>query len=262
MKNKSQIALLLAAFLLVSIQAIPALAYGVEVWSDDFDDDTNDGWTVHNGQFSTPTADELRAVDTGWSTASHASDVSCGHWYFDLEENQTDLTDQHVFFIALDTDPASMDGYSLFVDIEATSFIRLYKWAAGTPTNLDEIERPAGTWGWYHYNVTRDESGYFEVHRDDETMLTATDTTYASSSYFVYYAQQGRAIDNISVWTFGCTPTTTTTATTTTTTTTSTTTTTTTTTTTEPADILVIVVVGGAVAVVLVIVIIVLLRKR
>jgi hypothetical protein len=259
MKNKYQIAITFAAFLLLSMQAIPTLAYGVEVWSDDFDDSTNDGWTVHTGQFSSATSDELRAVATGWSTASHASDVSCGHWYFDLEENQTSPTDQHVFFIALSTDPASMDGYSLFVDIETTSYIRLYKWISGTPTMLDEIERPAGTWGWYHYNVTRDEVGYFEVHREDVTILTVTDTTYASSTYFVYHAQEGRAIDNISVWTFGCT--------TTTTSTTSTTTTTTTTngngdaTTFEITDVLVIALVSGG-ALVVIIIVIIWLRKR
>ncbi|MFW9802694.1 MAG: hypothetical protein ACFFFC_08595 [Candidatus Thorarchaeota archaeon] len=208
--------------LLSSMQTIPAFAHGVEVWSDNFDDGDYDGWTVHAGEFAGPLTYVLRAVATGWSTASHDSEVACGHWYFDLEENQTSPTDQHVIFIALDTDSAAMDGYSLFVDIEATSYIRLCRWDGGTPTTLDEIERPAGTWGWYEYNITRDNTGAFEVRRDQTSILTAIDSTYATSAYFVYYAQEGRAIDNISVWSCNATATITTTNTTTTTTNTTT----------------------------------------
>lgn len=222
---KRLIALALAAFLLGSMQAMPAFSYSAEAWSDDFEDGNYDGWTVHSGEFAGSPTYVLRAVATGWSTASHASDVACGQWYFDLEENQTSPTDQHVIFIALDTDPAAMDGYSLFVDIETTSYIRLDRWDSGTPTMLDEIERPAGTWGWYEYDVTRDDTGAFEVKRDDTTILSAIDSNYDTSTYFVYYAQQGRAIDNISV--FSCNVTTTTTTTNTTTTTTNTTTSTT-----------------------------------
>jgi len=162
-ENRRIILTTLALFIIVAFQSSCVLVQGALVWSDDFGDDNYDGWTIVSGEFTCDSTYGLRAVATGWSTASHDSHVAFGMWLFRLEENASSPTDQHVFFIALGSGISTVDGYSLCVDIGATSYISLYVWNSGSSTLLDQIVRPAGNWGLYEYNVTRDITGSFEV---------------------------------------------------------------------------------------------------
>lgn len=48
--------------------------------------------------------------------------------------------------------------------------------------------------------------GFFQVVRISEVLLSATDNTYTDSQFFLFYAENGGSIDNITIMECGWTP--------------------------------------------------------
>lgn len=156
-KNSSVGLGLVGVLLLVAFIPIPA--YAAEVWSDDFDDENYDGWTVTEGEFTC--ADgylEVTEHDVGWNAWSgiyHNSTVTSGTWSFDyfrvtgrLSVNL--MTDKHKLTL----------GYNLFIYLRVThiEIVRYTQGDEGHGATLASLEILEAYECWTHIDVTIDES--------------------------------------------------------------------------------------------------------
>ncbi|MHA2047577.1 MAG: hypothetical protein ACW99G_22580, partial [Candidatus Thorarchaeota archaeon] len=71
------------------ILSIPIKTEGATVWSDDFNDEIFDGWTVTKGIFATGNlvghvSASLLGNHPSYSVIHHDSDIAVGTWSFDL----------------------------------------------------------------------------------------------------------------------------------------------------------------------------------
>ncbi len=78
------------------------------------------------------------------------------------------------------------------------SNLTLYRWDDGVSQILDRDTVPNAL-DWINYNITRDAQGFFQVVRISEVVLFATDTTYNTCQFFLFYAENGGSIDNITI---------------------------------------------------------------
>jgi hypothetical protein len=189
-------------------------------WSDNFDDGDYDGWTVLNGSFSA-SAQSLQATDVGpttnWNLISHDSETTRGFWSFNLYGNTSttrsldivevyflcdELTEaMHFSFYATST-TVPLNGYGFYIRIQAYDIrhpgIHFYKFVDGYRDTLEYVE-PLNTDGWYHYNITRDVNGEFNVYVNDTLRLTVTDNAFTVSNTFAIFSFDNHRIDDIIV---------------------------------------------------------------
>jgi hypothetical protein len=174
------------------------MADGIDDWSDDFNDNNYDGWTVSYGAFSVP--GYLIGTQSGFNEIYRNNSVAYGIYRFDLWENHTAQKDRHIYFISNDWDKNSTNGYSISFEYGATSNFTLYKWNGLIASVLDRATIPIEVPGWHSYNITRTPDGVFQIERNSTSLLSATDNSTTTSSYYIYsIVGEGGIIDNITV---------------------------------------------------------------
>lgn len=205
MKGKKPVAIVLAICLL-SLNAIAATDGAAAVlWIEDFEDGNYDGWMIEEGTFDASSR-YLEATSSGWNDIFNTSRVSCGYWGYDLFEDSITGIDIHVFIIALGYQIGNLSGYSVSLEYGLISNLTLYRWDEGVSHILDHDTVPLVELEWINYNITRDSEGFFQVVRISEVLLSATDNTYTDSQFFLFYAENGGSIDNITIMECGWTP--------------------------------------------------------
>ncbi|MHA1908655.1 MAG: hypothetical protein ACW98Y_15240 [Candidatus Thorarchaeota archaeon] len=191
------------------------------VWEDNFDDGNMDDWyvymwpdvppeyTITDGIVYTDSEDDL-------FIAVHNSSVAYGTWSFDVYASQG-IGVEFLSLLTLengsrgDYPPITTVGASyayelLFapdgragVDSASIILAELYITSIGhfDYRVLDYyLMNPAG---WYHVDITRDNTGYFCVYLNGEPLLEAIDNTVTTSSGFSMAIRPGCAFDNVSV---------------------------------------------------------------
>jgi len=266
-KLNSIIPLILIGILLATtIFQIPVKA--ATNWSDDFNDKVPDGWTFDGFNVTESSANEvpanytledgnLRFIGEYETHAYHASDVTTGTWSFDVDCVNTRRNHTQIAFMS-DGIPANLTGESPSFPAEYGIFIvtstfgsfdnefALYR----RDTDSFVLSHVIGRYsvsslsGWYHIDVSRDSTGYFQVSINGTLRIGGTDNQFDSSSYFGFYGGSGPAIDNIVVTEAIESSTTTTSEPTT------------------PSDFTGILLIGGAAAAVVIIVIAIVFLKR
>ena len=121
-----------------------------------------------------------------WDTKLYTNHfASTGTWKFTINSTGEVVGDHYFYFLGSDSNTATMSGYRLYIDHEATnSPIYLHRMAAGTATQLSSrtlsnADLPATL------ITTRTVAGQFTVVRGTETMLSAVDTTYSHGNYTI-----------------------------------------------------------------------------
>ena len=237
--------------LLVAALILQPAVQAAEVWSDDFDDENYDGWTISEGEFSV--SDGMLTPSPGetldyFSVIRHNSSITIGTWSFDLVgREKSDSWYNNAFnydngrrfveiqFMASKLDFWNQTGYAFGIWQpygrmgENPAFV-LHKWIDGNPEG-EAVKKyvPLDFNGKHHIDITRNSTGHIGVYINDTLRLSYVDTEVETSSYFEIssfrdYAMIG--IDNITVDDepiYTTTPTTTTTTDDTTETTTTTT---------------------------------------
>ena len=183
-----------------------------EVWSDDFDDYTINGWTVTDGEWTAADQALESVTDYDWRTVStiwHESNTTTGTWSFDYKVYGTsDYVYTTILFMVNGTDPP-IDYYGYGIRIRATSvclgkqFGQRWNFVAFAE-GVAEFDDLCGT--WTHFDITRDSAGTFNVYINatsltDEPAITMVNTEYDYSERFaIYHAGQIDAcIDNLVV---------------------------------------------------------------
>ncbi len=192
-------------------------------WSDDFNDGNIDGWTVLGWNMSSDpvsglpgnfTADDntLRAYDPETNQAYHTSDVAYGSWVFDYHSVTTPNNHSYVAFLSSPATDFDNPDWESTVPYEYGIVVVNGEFAAFNNTFVlyrrnqgDIFIIPLGEYdvdlitGWYHFEITRDYDGNFEVYINDTLAITAVETGYTTSSIFSFYGLAGPALDNVVV---------------------------------------------------------------
>ncbi len=174
------------------------------VWQDNFNDGDYDGWTIEGlGDFGI-TSNALIATGSAgvWNFIRYPSTVAFGWWSFDVLSEDAPGNHSYVYIIS---GVAEIPNYRLAIWTGSYS-----TWASGpgvsviktnTTDNFSIAEWFPGTAfsGWHSYNVTRDNTGLFNIYIDGTLRLTFTDNEITTSSYFRFGAQENSGIDNVVV---------------------------------------------------------------
>ncbi|MHA1637311.1 MAG: hypothetical protein ACTSUB_04785 [Candidatus Thorarchaeota archaeon] len=183
-------------------------------WSDDFEDDNHDGWTVIYGQFE---VDNFLLITSTDGAIGHPSTRTNGTWLFDNYENST-INGWHEFiFIANGTNLPYVDGYSIWINYEASTYrIAIRRWSDYVPldlhvrTELAYYTFPTGfeSIGWIHYNITRTLDGDIYLMRNGEVIVSAIyddvegfqfDSPINESAFSIFRGGIGVGLDNVYV---------------------------------------------------------------
>ena len=192
-----------------------------EVWSDNFDDETADGWWLYGinhtanpdylipGNFSLEDG-VLRATGPEWNDASHESHVANGTWSFDVDVQEPE--DESHFYVAFilqnftqrDLDEGRLSpGYALgfYMPDTGQQYISLIRGSHDLSPNALTIDSyySDSILGWHNIIVTRDPTGQFYVYLDEELILGGRNLDYSTSERFVFTSHANPAIDNITV---------------------------------------------------------------
>jgi len=198
--------------LLLALAMRPGVA--AEVWSDDFEDDNHDDWTLNSCTISDGM---LKSVSSSGS-AYHESTTAVGTWSFDLEaEGFTTGIDwgwqgyifPAVFFMSthpeetpwqfyalVTTQVSTQDGFIPVVELRKNSPNgggAFYTWVKLASYDIEE------GFGWKHFDVSRTAGGQITVLMNGAQVLQVTDTDFDSSEYLVFMAGKDRGLDNIVV---------------------------------------------------------------
>lgn len=139
-------------------------------------------------------------IDPQWNFATHSSNVAYGTWEFDV--HVTDTPDVH-FYVYLISFYGVNYRFSIFTDAFAgwttgPEFV-LLKTHGGSTTPIGRYDPGGAITGWYHFEVSRDETGHFEVSIDGVLRMELDDNDITQSNYFIFASQNGPGIDNIEV---------------------------------------------------------------
>lgn len=277
-------AIFFAVFLLTSMVA---MCSATTVWSDDFNGELSDEWSVFGfnrtadpltslpGNFSTGDG-TLRAYDEEFNAAQRNSTQAYGTWSFDIDLVETPHNHCIVAFISgyepipdapyeeLEVSPSYSYGM-LFatgnfgaVDTAFVFFRRnvgdMFVIQMG---EYDPDDDSTGWYeGWYHIEITRDLLGNFKVFINDTLRIEASHNAFTTSEVFYIHADAGIAIDNIVVTDEAPTTSTTTDDTTTSSSTDDTSPTSSTDDVAPPDLMMTIVIVGGIIAVVVIVIVV------
>ena len=163
------------------------------VWTENFEDGDIDDWTVELGTFSV--ADGSLRGSTTTNAIRHASTTAYGTWEFDTEV--VGMSAVYVSFLAGETSGGiATSCYCLRINrfdmqlLQSTSYQN---------TLLDTYDPTENIEGWLHIEISRDASGQFTISVNGTQQLTATETTYSTSNYFMFYCNANCALDNIEI---------------------------------------------------------------
>ncbi|MFX0169695.1 MAG: hypothetical protein ACFE89_10120 [Candidatus Hodarchaeota archaeon] len=178
----------------------------VIVWQEDFNDGTYDGWTIYLGEFQI--ADNVLIANGSfgvWNFIRYPSDVAYGFWSFDVLSE--DAPQNHTYVYIISSSITDVPNYRLC--IWTGSYLN---WAPSPGVSLLK-QNNSGTFsiagwftgtlsGWHSYNVTRDQTGLFNIFVDGTLRITVRDNDITTSGYFRFGAQENSGIDNIIVGDF------------------------------------------------------------
>ncbi|MFX1582063.1 MAG: hypothetical protein ACFFCJ_07555, partial [Promethearchaeota archaeon] len=186
--------------LLVSFLAVqPLTCTAALVWTDDFDDGNFDDWTISQGDF-TAADNSLRATAAGWNFAIHSSTVAYGRWIFDVEATET--PSDH-FYVYLMSYIGSNYRFSIFTDAfpgwSVGDEFTLLKQQGTTTVPIAEFIPVGDITGWYHFEVHRNNTGYFEVYINGVLRMQVLDNDITQSSTFQFATEIGPGIDNVEI---------------------------------------------------------------
>jgi hypothetical protein len=262
--------------LMLAFTPMPVVAD--EVWSDNFDDEVLDGWTLFGyeddgtgsflaeteGNFSAE-GGELIVLDDDVNVARYNSTTSVGTWSFDMYIPDDDDGGIDVVFMS----DGGRPGYDNpgpgtvfsgnWVALEAyTNVGSFFLWQAeeGNPASISswDIEYH----GWHYFNISRTSDGHFRVFHNGTLWMHRVPLYNVTSSEYleVWFGNAtGWAVDNIVVDDEPI-------PTTTTTTTTTPPTTNTTTTPPPPPIPFELIIIGGGIVVVAIVLVVVYARRR
>lgn len=168
------------------------------------------GWTTNTGGGGALWTDnlgtnlEFRAVGAGGQgTASRSLSTGSGRWEISVREQNGSAAAYFLMFQVPSLGIANHNnsGYAVWVN-GSGSFIALVKLTLGnTPsinTNLASISHPPLSSGVPHtFTITKDPFGRMRVLLDGSLILSATDTTYPTGSFFVIYVDQSFAFESM-----------------------------------------------------------------
>ena len=209
------------ALLFICLYSNVNVGHSEVVWSDDFNDEKLDGWTVVMGQLSAE-GGLLHSIESGWiidqeytlqSGAYHPSTVSIGTWSFDFLLNSSDTPEIALEFLNLEQNKWSLDemggkqfkSYGFYAGWSYPGQYKILK-NPRFPNSIElalvraphDIENV-----WHHVDITRDENGRIVVWVDGELIADLVDTEHEESKYFgvhLEYSHRGYSyIDNIVV---------------------------------------------------------------
>lgn len=185
-----------------------------EVWSDDFEGDNHDDWTLNSCAIS----DGVLKSTGSSGSAYHESTTSVGTWSFDLEAEgfttgidwgwqgyifpavffmSTNPEETPWYFYALVTTQVStQDGFMPVLEIRKNSPNgggAFYTWVNLGSYDIEE------SFGWKHFDVIRTSGGQITVLMNGTQVLQVTDTDLDFSEYLVFMAGIDRGLDNIVV---------------------------------------------------------------
>jgi hypothetical protein len=178
-------------------------------WADDFEDGNFDDWDITGANF---TSEGVVACAGGCSVvngamtidgeeytmASHDSTTAYGTWVFDLDIVNTGFGEFLVPFIG--------DENGLYGTISNVYLIQFYDDTGGLrflQMKTGEEYQVLAEWnegyGWKHFVITRDTSGYFCIYVNGTLKAEAVANGVTESQWFWIEAMAGPSIDNIMV---------------------------------------------------------------
>ena len=215
----SQILLVSVTFLLLVIGSFTLQVSAGVVWSDDFNDQNYDGWTILEGAFTISDSPKysLTADFVGNSMIYYPSAQFNGEWIFELYEDGTEEDAIEILFMATGSTLEDFEGYSLYLTYSEVDYdVEFCRWNYSSTYErsarwiLDSFDIWISTEtlpdpGWHWYNISRDLTGNFTVSRDNEVIITTSpeleEYEFTSPNYdsdkFVVRAEEGASIDTI-----------------------------------------------------------------
>jgi hypothetical protein len=177
------------------------------VWSDNFNDEIFDGWTVTKGIFATGNlvghgSASLLGNHPSYSVIHHDSDIAVGTWSFDLYYIAGRTTE--IYFMT-NEEPMNntADGYKLVVwdTTEGNPIIKIRKCVNGWDETLDQLITSSNTDAWIRIIITRNADGEICLYTGDSATFRfrVQDSTFSSSQYFGFCAGFTVSIDDVVV---------------------------------------------------------------
>ncbi|MHA2250731.1 MAG: hypothetical protein ACXAD7_10225 [Candidatus Kariarchaeaceae archaeon] len=233
---KQVLTIYIFGILLVLPTQNPVMGENAIIWSDDFNDGDYDGWTISGhyfplvGSWRDTTGEVsveskvLRIAGTkvfrNMTFATHASTQVYGSWSFDLDLKSVYGSSNHTHVYFIDARP--VEDIPDFGPSFCCYDIAVISYPSDDPPDYAKeandlspafflIKRPGvkimdyyqvdAIAGWYHFDITRDESGEFKVYINNTLRMQATDNTWqiSRSFYFGAEAGTGMGIDNVVV---------------------------------------------------------------
>ncbi|MHA1909803.1 MAG: hypothetical protein ACW98Y_21090 [Candidatus Thorarchaeota archaeon] len=182
----------------------PMLVSADVVWSDNFDGNDYDDWTVQHGEFSAADG-YLKSTETvgGWYSSylmamiSHDSNVTTGTWSFDYYQASTSnqWPNGGVTILIEEEDVQEKNFGAIDIEI-ADTFIALWNPTEKVASWSSNFENT-----WTHVDVTVDENSNVDVFVNDTHRIHYTTTGLTGDyQYIVFWSSVvGQAIDNIVV---------------------------------------------------------------
>ena len=181
-------------------------------WSDNFDDNNYDGWTLDGGTYDASggmlTATALMP-GPAFGNIYHPSNTSMGTWSFDLHVVDDAVNGNHLWIPFMRVGPgAAFTGYQFAIELLGNA-LYLYK----------DINTQIGVYsmgymlGYHHITVERnttDENMFYVYHNGTLAIEGFALVVPYDWGYFSFHATIGSSIDNITVTEFVEDPTTTT----------------------------------------------------
>ena len=202
------------AMLILCISVCTNTSNAAEVWSDNFDDENLDGWTIFaytNGTSLVTKAGNFSAaggvmtvLDDDINVARYNSTTNVGTWSFDMYVPDDGEGSIDVMFMSNGTRP--FPAYSsMTVAVEAwldMDRFDLWELRGNLQGNLfAQYTPPGGLEGWHHFDVSRTSGGRFLLYLNGTLISDTVNNDVTSSTYLevVCWNASGAAIDNIVV---------------------------------------------------------------
>lgn len=193
--------------LMCSLAFVAGPCSATEVWSEDFDDPSLDGWV----------ADANTIVVDGTLRGSRSTEVyrpcnlTSGTWSFDVLDignwRMDDRPGLYVYFMSSDPDAGTQITYSLRITQGTTStglkyiyaITKMDGFATVTLASADGIENSVLKGTLHHIKIARTASGHMSVFVNGTLIVEATDNEISTSDCFRIILGYDYAIDNIVV---------------------------------------------------------------
>ncbi len=191
---KTKTALLALCILVLSYGTIPQTTAAV-LWSDNFNDNNYNGWTVKTGAFTTADS-TLRCTSITLSAIHHSSTVATGTWSIDFVFSGAIHVAAVYFAVGAINDIMGDQGYQVTIHNYG---VTLYEVTDTATHLLDSYTASTTLQGRQSIDITRDIGGLFRVYVNDSLVMEATNTVHTTINYFLLHMYEDDSVDNIVV---------------------------------------------------------------